>query len=535
MANNYMKKIKTKLDGKETEALQIDRAGTILFMPEKDLDEILYSSYAEKFSTGKITQDCWLSKFISNNLDALQKNIKTDPSTSVSSFREINKIVKDTQDYYNSKKANDEDYSKYLLRRDLFDWQKKVFDDSAKKFTLLAGRRSGKSFLVSRLALEHCLESPPIINGVKKYRTAVIIGLTITRTANIYWDTIKSGLEQAHINVAKVDNSEYQVIFSNGNKLILSGNNSKAEREKLRGYDISFCAIDECQSQQGLLYLLESIINPMLKGTNGDLVLLGTAPLMAGTEWERSILSDKFTHFHATMEDNPTIPNHEQALQQVLKENNWTRDNITFRREYLGEIAYDSNRLIYGKRKYYTEIPKDFIPTYCYIGVDYGWADYTSFAPIIIDKQGNAYLIKEFKENHIPSSVIVKKMQTLVKEIHKEYSIPVDSIYIVQDSSHQMIGQDFANEGNLNIRNAYKLEQNSQIARVAEALEMGDLLIKENEPFDLECNQFVWQFDEDRKCIIYKIDDNEFHGDIVDSVQYAWSTYIADYNTGALL
>ena len=83
-----------------------------------------------------------------------------------------------------------------------------------------------------------------------------------------------------------------------------------------------------------------------------------------------AILSNEWEHFHATMEDNPSIPDHEKALEQVLIDNHWTKDNIVFRREYLGEIAYDNNILIYPFVTYYDSIPDNFKPVKAYVGLD---------------------------------------------------------------------------------------------------------------------------------------------------------------------
>lgn len=521
-------KFKRVKDEELGEGLEVDKTGTQLFMPNKDLDEVLYSSYAEKFSTGKVNQNTWLSHYIDKQLDKLSKNAE---SLSPVAFREINRIVRDTQEFYNKKKATDTDFARYLLRRKLFPWQIEVFDCKSKDITLLAGRRSGKSYLVVELALDHCLEEPPVINGVKKYRSAAIIGLAFNKTKTLYWDNIKSAIEEAHIAIKSIDNSNCLITFPNGNKLGLFGNSNTEEREKMRGFDISFCAVDECQSQKGLGYLLDTVIGPMLRGTAGTLVLAGTAPLHAGTEWERAITSSTFTHFHATMEDNPSIPNYQHALEEELEKHHWTKDNINFRREFLGELAYDTNILIYPYRTYYDDIPDTFKPEMCFIGVDYGWRDYTSFAPIIVGQENNnetAYLVDEFKENRIPASEIVKKMDILVKKISLNFHIPVENIYIVQDPSHTAIGVDILNQNsNLNLVNAIKMEQNAQIARVEEALETGMLKIKKGDHFDSECDRFVWQFNDEYKSVIYKIDDTSFHADIADSVQYAWNTYLS--------
>lgn len=513
-----MKTVKAKRNGKTEKAIQLND-GTLVFDKYRDVEDILYNAYSEKFQTGETTDKTWLAKFVNDNLDKVKKGVVADPTTATSALREVNRIAVKTAEYVKSKQTFDTDLSRYLLQKKLFPWQKKVFEDTSKKKSLLAGRRSGKSYLINYLAISHCLEKSP------KQRQAAIVGLTLERTASIYWESLKAAAKDCHAEF-KVDNSKYRITFSNGNFIELFGNGSKAEREKFRGFDLSFAAIDEMQSQQGLMYLIIDVIGPMLKGQDGDLVCAGTAPLSAGTYWEQIIKDDIYTNYHATMEDNPTIPDHTNALQTILEENHWTKDNITYRREYLGEIAYDTNRMIYPKRTYYTELPNEkFIA--CYIGVDYGWADYSSFAPIIITANRTGYLIEEWKQNQTPSSEIVNKMKALVDGIHTKYDIPTEDIHIVADSSHQQISFDIYNQGIFNIENAYKLGENYQIARVAEALSIGQLLIKEGDYFDQECNSMVWKWNEEAGIVVYEIDDKTFHPDIADSVKYAWNTYLS--------
>jgi len=240
-----------------------------------------------------------------------------------------------------------------------------------------------------------------------------------------------------------------------------------------------------------------------------------------------------WSHSHATMENNPTIPDYQHALESVLEENHWTKDNITFRREYIGEIAYDTERMILPDRKYYTEIPQDFKPVKCYIGVDYGWRDYSSFAPIIIDSKGQAYLVDEWKQNKTAASEIVKQAKLISEKIHKDFNIPNEDIHIVADSSHQQISQDIYNQGVFNIQNAYKLDESYQWSRLAEGLALGDLLIKQHDHFDKECDALVWQWNSEKGCVIYKVDDDVFHPDIADSVKYAYNQYISDRNAGS--
>ena len=517
-----VKKTTGTLNGKTLPAVQV--GGCTLFMPGQDLDEVLYSSYAKKLEYGTTNKGSWLESFVDENLDKLKQNLKSDPITALSAMREMSKVVRDTQDFYNRRKATDSDFSRYLLRDKLFPYQQEVFDDRSKRKTMLWGRRAGKTHTAVRLALKMVLDTE------KKPREVIIMGLTLEKTAALYWDELKKAIQEAHISTSRIDNGSYSVFLSNGNSITLWGNNSKAEREKLRGRDSYAFIIDEMQSQQGLYYLLTDIIGPIVKGRDGEMVCLGTAPISAGTKWEDIINDPAWSHSSATMEDNPTIPNYQHALEDVLTENHWTKDNITFRREYLGEIAYDTERMILPSRKYYNGIPKTFKPTKCYIGVDYGWTDYSSFAPILIDDKGQGYMVSQWKANKTSSKVLVDKMKALVDAIHTKYNIPMEDIKIVADSSHQQISQDIYNMGVTNIQNAYKLEENYQWARLGESLSLGELLIERESYFDSECDMLVWQWNAEKGCVIYKIDDDTFHPDIADAAKYAWNTYLTDRN-----
>ena len=520
------KVVKTS-DGKK--AVKVE--GCLVFDTERDVEEILYNAYSEKFQTGKVSDNSWLAQWVDAQLDTELANLKSHPELADRILFGVNKVVSSTQEFLNSKKAFDTDFAEYKLREQLSPWQKNVFDDNCKRIALLCGRRAGKTYAVARKAIKHCLG--PQLKG-NRPRVAIIVGLTLEKTAVLYWESIKEAIERAHIKTKKIDNGNYRVVFSNGNILYLAGNSTKQEREKIRGADFSFIAIDEMQSQAGLYYLLNDIIGPIIRGTDGEIVVLGTAPLTAGTMWEDIINNDKYSHYSATMEDNPFIPDHEHALESVLEENHWTKDNITFRREYLAEVAYDTNRMIYPKRTYFDVIPASFKPIKCYIGIDFGWADYSSFAPILVDKDGEAYLVEEWKQNKTAASEIVNKAKTLTELIHKKWNIPLEDIHLIADTSHQQISVDIYNQGVYNIQNAYKQDEAYQIARVAEALEVGYLHIVQGGYFDQECDKLAWKWNDERGCVVYEIDDKNFHPDIADSVKYAYNTYLAERNSGVV-
>ena len=514
--------------GEKKKCVELTDKTKVFLGDDTDIEELLYSSYAKKLTFGATNKGSWLETFVDSNLDALKKHIKDDPSTSLSAIREINRIATATQDYYNKKKETNTDFSRYLLRECLFPWQQKFYDDTAKKITLLAGRRSGKSYSIVEKALKHCLLPPIISNGIKKKRQAIIIGLTIEKTASIYWQNIKEAIEKAHINTTRIDNGTYTITFTNGNTLFLYGNNSKADREKLRGFDLSFVAIDECQSQQALLYMIDSILMPQLKGTDGELTLAGTAPISAGTYWEMAINSDGWSHFHATMEDNPSIPNHEKALQSVLEDNNWTPDNITYRREYLGEIAYDDNLLIYPYVTYYDKIPDNFKPVKAYVGADLGWNDRSALECILIDAQGNAYLSSEWCQAHATSSYMLEKCFAIRDELTTRWRLPKEDIFFICDTNEPQMVRDWYNKGLYELSNVRKKSLDYSRALVNEAMSSGTLMIPRNGPADEDHQKSVYKYDADNNRIVYEEDRSFWHSDALEAVRYAWQTYVED-------
>ena len=348
-------------------------ANNILYQ-DFDAVDCLYNSLAEYFTTGKVSGTSHLGKIIQKDFDVIEKQLaKGQPD--LRHIKDLMDITGKVQEYRDNKKATDKDFIEYLLRKNLFEWQKAVFDDYAKKIDLICGRRSGKSYTIVDLMLKHCNEGYDNIEVdgriVKKPRSAVYIGLTLQKAANNVWQLLKDEIKRCKIPTLKIDNSAYRIEFANGAFIELAGNSTKAEREKIRGKDSSMFIIDEAQSHQGLGYLITSIIQPIVKGRNGVMVLSGTGPITAGGVWEQIINDETWSKHTATMEDNPTIP--AGALQDVLIENGWDENNITYRREYLGQIVYDTNRLIIPQRSYYTLSDiKDRKFDCCIIGVDFG-------------------------------------------------------------------------------------------------------------------------------------------------------------------
>ena len=366
------------------------------------------------------------------------------------------------------KSYSDSDYIEYLISKQLFSWQKDLIIDLSKKITLLCGRRAGKSYGLSGMAVNHCRTGSDTINNYKKPRRVAIIGLTKEKCADVFWLPILNFANSTKMKY-KEDSSKYQITFENGATINLFGNNSKAEREKIRGTEYSLIIIDEAQSQHSLEYLVTDILEPIIVGRDSQIVLSGTGSLTGYGKWADITTGDEassWKHYTATMEQNPTIPNHEDALRRVLEEKGWTVDNITYQREYLAKNVIDTTRIVFHTIHYYEDVPKDFIATGAIVGVDYGFSDYNAFAAVVYNNE-RFYLVDERKFNKASVTDIVNVAREINDFILNNYK--VEPIFVA-DNSDQSISREIYNQG-IKIYNAYKTDTQMQISRLKEWLE----------------------------------------------------------------
>lgn len=532
-----VKKTTGQLKGETQPALNVGQ-NTLLFMPGQDLDEVLYSSYAEKLTNGSTNKNTWLSSFVSQNMDALQKAIKADPMVAMGAMREINKVVKETQDYYNTKKSFDQEFIEYQLYKKLFDWQKEVMKSNSKRKCLICSRRTGKSYMEAYEMIKHCLKGTDDIQVgdtiVKKPRCAVYIGLTFGRAVQIMWDNIKQIVESCHIPVLHIDNSLCRIDFANGAYLKLEGNSSTAERNKIRGSDWSMAIVDECQSQPSLAYLYDAILNPIVSARRGTMIFSGTGPLVRGY-WSDIIdgSTKGWDLFHYTIFDNPTIDNPEELLRTELERLGGNENNPVYRREWLGEICWDDNLLIYPNVHYFDSLPKDFIPTSFWGGIDYGFRDYTAVLGFLADDFGQCYLVSEWKKNETDVTTIFNQAKAMIDNIKSTYKLPDDKVHLVADTNEQMVSQEFYNRGITQIENAYKSDERQQIAVLNEALASGRLLVKKDSEIAYEATVDSYKWDEEHQRVIYEEDTKVFHADALDALRYAYFNYYQSLISGS--
>lgn len=96
----------------------------------------------------------------------------------------------------------------------LFPFQQEVFDHKARFKIVAAGRRTGKSYLASVMAYNHCLEH--------RNQRAILIGPTVGMIRESMWSTLKNIVHKSHLEGLPRE-MDLEMRFINGSRLSLKG------------------------------------------------------------------------------------------------------------------------------------------------------------------------------------------------------------------------------------------------------------------------------------------------------------------------
>jgi len=278
-----------------------------------------------------------------------------------------------------------------------------VLDKSQRKCAL-GGRRGGKTWAVAIWLL---IDTRP-------GELSVFIARTTGHARRILWRTLRRVNDKYQLGY-KFREDISTAEGPDGYRIWLTGAKDFSEVEKLRGDRYWKVGIDEAGSVPSALlkYLIDDIIDPALMDLDGELALIGTPGIVpSGTFFERSTgegKSEQWPTHNYTCLDNPHVKG-ERYLKRKLKENNWTEDNPTYRREYLAQWVKDIEALVYP---YLSAVNKaNEIPRLDYIAVaiDFGATQAkptTAFTVGGIQRgRRETWILRSFKvAGMIPSSI----------------------------------------------------------------------------------------------------------------------------------
>lgn len=415
----------------------------------------------------------------------------------------------------NKMMAKDIEFARYRIRSTLFDKQRELFDNiEDPEICVVCSRRAGKTQCIARKIAETCLT--PNSN-------VLYVNLTFTNAIMQMYDKVMEMLDIAELRLKRASKTEGIIELDNGCVIVFRGNSNKTEADKCQGYNYRRVFIDEIQSQINMNYLMEQILRPLLKDyKDPQVVYTGTPPRVPHTYCEKLWNMPLIKKYHWTMFDNPYIPNKESIIETECKRLNTTPDNSIIQREYYGNFTYDKESQVFKNRTYYTTLP-NVVWEKAYIGVDYGDADYNALALCL--KAGNKmYVAEERKFHRSIVSELINQILDLV-EIAKKYTQDV-SIYC--DHNKKDVSRELAITYGLDyVFDAYKVDKDLAIDQLKDCMRNGTVLIKQNNPFDDECEQIVHPRDPDTDAILPGID-NVYHPDVLDAILYAFRQFIYD-------
>lgn len=482
------------------------------------------------------TGRAWYEDFIDIFLKDAKDNPSGRPATIMASNLFSVDILQKLDQETEKMIARDIAFARYRLSSTLFREQKQVFEDTLSALICeMCGRRAGKTELNARSLVSSALEpNTPVCYIHLTFQNAI---------AQLYDLVLQSskiaGLDIVNGEKHEGSRSDGEIIFSNGSSIKFRGNANKQEIEKIRGYKYKKVIIDEAQSQKNIRYLIEDVLQPLLLDfEHSQLILTGTPPRIPGTYFEEAFRGIEYQSYHWDLRSNPFIPNHAAVLEEICKRKGLTMESPLIMREYLGEIVYDTEALVYKTYKTYEgEIPGAFIPNRCYIGCDFGFCDFNSVITLVADTENKkAYTLRESKFNHATATDImedVRKAFDNAKEFifKRNRNIPLDSaITIYCDSNEKSIAYELAETYRLPAYTAYKYDKNMAIEQLSSMLATGEIEIKKGGALEDEAQHTVHPRDEDTDAILPGYDDEVFHPDSFDALLYASRQYV--FETG---
>ncbi len=420
-------------------------------------------------------------------------------------------------------RREDEDFMAYRCIKDTFG-QQMLYTMSKSRLSLaMAGRRAGKTEANIRAVGESAAHPGGVI---------LILGLTFSTAEQLYWDKIITLLDSLGLQREIESRTEGHIKLENGSEIYFRGNSTRDEREKLRGFKWSLVIVDEAQSQKALPYLLDDILGPACVDLKGRIKLSGTGPRIRGTYWEMLWGAPGADRYAWNLTANPFIPDGAAELARIREAKGLAEASPLYVREYLGQIAYDDDALVFrlGEANYFDDAVflawlRGVPPTDLRLsgGLDIGFEDADGFA-VIAHAIGRPerWLVHEYKARREGTQALadaIKAGVAKVKALPGFAAAPLE-IYTDEGGGGKKTSFDLSNTYGLPCVPAYKQEKALGIEMMQDDVRTGKLKVKKGGIFDDEALKTVFRRN-DRDELTREVDDETYHPDLADAILYA--------------
>jgi hypothetical protein len=346
------------------------------------------------------------------------------------------------------------------------------------------------------------------------------------------------------IKVKSHNRVEGMIVTEADGVMKFGGNTTKDEREKNRGPYWDRVAIDECQSQKELRYLVESIISPTLIDKAGQIAFGGTGPRVRGTYWEALFLgaqadgsplyADNALRLNWNLSNNPFIPDCEKQLEMIRKDKNLSETDPLYIREYLGRIAYDDDALVlrltdanaFVDSELASWIASQPVTDIRFSGgLDFGFEDADALAIICYSiTRPERWLVYEWKANRKGTAEIAEAVNAGIeyvrthslfsKLVNKEFDIHADT------GGNAITPFDLNNTYHLPIQAAYNQEKEMAFELMQDEVRRGFFKCRRDGPLWDESLKTIYKRNEQDQ-LTREIDDETYHPDQMRAVHYA--------------
>lgn len=300
------------------------------------------------------------------------------------------------------------DITKWLFREQI-----RFLRDKQKYKAVLCTRRAGKSYLAGSMLYRAANRFPG--------STSLYVGLTRSSAENIMWPILRE-LNEKHAIGAVLKDSELKVVLPNNSIIWLVGADMKNFIPRLLGGKYPLGIIDEAQNfRQHIEELVDDILTPATLDYNGEICLFGTpGPIPSGYYFD---VTEKKMHGFSlhkwSLFDNPHLTDPRGFVDNLIKRKNWSEDNPTLLRQYMGKWVQDYDALVYrfrDEKNEFDEVPEN-TNLYRILSLDIGFNDATAMGIVSYsDHSPNIWIEHaEGKSGMIPSE-IAERMKQLVEK-----------------------------------------------------------------------------------------------------------------------
>lgn len=293
--------------------------------------------------------------------------------------------------------------------RTLFQIQRDVLANAARRIAALCTRRAGKTTMVPAALFEAAEENPGCV--------VLFIGRTRERARELAWENLKAANDEYRLGYSPNDTRLTLRHPKNGAEIRLRGADDIRELEKYRGDKVAFAVVDEAQSfaESILRKLVEDVLWPALLDVSGRLLLLGTPGYVCQGLWyeitrneDGKSRGERAAGWHVVEWsglDNPSLNHKGQRICDLFQAELQSLEadpakgprHPSVVREYRGRWCQDLKGLYYAfdpvKNLYDGTLPDGHVWSYI-MGVDIGrayarvtWA-YAETHPVLYEVDG---------------------------------------------------------------------------------------------------------------------------------------------------